>query len=107
MNKVLILLLIAIITLANSKCEKGDAPDFNWHPSIYATDSETQSVVRGDEQIMCHQQEFNNLICMPAQDIVKSKKAYFDAINQCKTWKSKKAMIKVYEMGNNIDLELQ
>jgi len=107
LSRALILILIAAVTLANNRCDQGSAPDYNWHPQLYATDSETESIIRGDEIISCSQTEFNTMICMPVNDIAMAKRAYFEAVNQCKTWKSKAARIKVYQLGHQIDVELQ
>lgn len=47
------------------------------------------------------------MICMPIGDIIEAKRAYFKAVNQCKTWKSNAAKREVYELGDRIDQDLR
>jgi hypothetical protein len=44
---------------------------------------------------------------MPVNDVIKAKQAYFEAVNQCKTWRSKEAKRRVYQMGHDLDIDLR
>lgn len=86
--------LILSFCVAADSCSK--APKFNWNPELWATDSQSQSIVHQKESgvieiIPTSDQEFNKFICMDSGEIKKAQQAYFDVINECEKWKSSNA----------------
>lgn len=72
--------------MGNTKCNP-EAPTLKWNPEIWAADSESQSIVRGDQVIRTKDPRFDQFISMRSNEIPKFKEAYFEVINQCEKWK--------------------
>jgi hypothetical protein len=72
--------------MSASKCSP-EAPEFKWSPELYATDSRSQEIFRKNETIKTSDAKFDDFICLKADEIPKAKKAAYDVINQCETWK--------------------
>lgn len=90
LKRALILILLAIVVLGNSSC--GKAPDLNWHPKIYVTDHQTESLIRSDDNgnvhiVKCSSPDFSNRVCVTGDEIVSLKEAYIELINKCERWK--------------------
>jgi hypothetical protein len=83
MNLKNLFVLISGIAIA---CD-GKAPTFNWHPAIWATDSRTQLIVRGDERIPTSDPRFDNMICIAKDEPGKAQQACYEVILQCEKWK--------------------
>lgn len=103
-SKGLILILIALNSLAVSKCNP-NAPTFDWNPEIWAADSRSKSIVRKEhgqiQQIRCEDPRFDSMICTDKSEPRKAKEAYFKVVNQCEKWKSGTNMLEVRDFFDN------
>lgn len=78
-----------MLTLGNSSC--GTAPDLNWHPKPYVTNTEAQAIVRKKEDgtndvISCSDPDFNGRVCFTGEELVDFQNKYNDVINRCEKW---------------------
>lgn len=95
LNKLLILIASASVLMGASGCPK-NAPEFEWKPKFWATDSDTSSIVRQDEtgkvsQISCSSKKFDEMLCFHRSEPRKALAAAHKLINACAKWKTSAA----------------
>lgn len=89
LKRFLTLSLIATSLTGFSECER--APDLDWHPKPFVTDSQTAGIVRqayGEvETVSCADPAFNGRVCFTLDEMKEAQAAYARVVRACEKWK--------------------
>lgn len=72
---------------AVTNCANPSAPSV-FHPRLYAADSETQSVFRGEEEIKTSDSKFDQMTCSFTSEIARAEKELNELSWKCEKWKA-------------------